>query len=64
MLNLDLIKHTRVYQEAKEEGKLEGKLEAKSEMISKLLAEDFTIQRVAELVDLDVEIVRKAAGMQ
>jgi len=68
MLNLDLIKHTRVYQEAKEEGKLEGrlegKLEAKSEMISKLLAENFTIQRVAELVDLDVEIVRKAAGMQ
>jgi predicted transposase YdaD len=55
MLNLDMIKHTRVYQEAKEEGRLEVML--------KLLAKGFTIEEVANLLDLDVKIVREAAGM-
>jgi predicted transposase YdaD len=56
MLNLDLIKHSRVYQEAKEEGRLEVML--------KLLAKGFTIQEVANLLDLDVETVRETAEMQ
>jgi predicted transposase/invertase (TIGR01784 family) len=72
MLSLDLIKHTRFYQEAKEEGRLEGILEAKEEgrlegrleVMSKLLAKGFTIQEVANLLDLDVETVREAAEMQ
>jgi len=63
MLNLDLIKHSRVYQEAKEEGKLEGKIEGKIEVVPNLLAKGFTIQEVANLLDLDVEIVREVAGM-
>jgi predicted transposase/invertase (TIGR01784 family) len=64
MLNLDLIKHSRVYQEAKEEGKLEGKLENRLETIVKLLVKGLTIQEVANLLDLDVETVKKAEEMQ
>jgi len=76
MLSLDLIKHTRFYQEAKEEGRLEGILEAKEEgrlegrlegkieVVPKLLAKGFTIQEVANLLVLDVETVREAAEMQ
>jgi len=76
MLSLDLIKHTRFYQEAKEEGRLEGILEAKEEgrlegrlearleAMSKLLVKGFTIQEVANLLDLDVETVRETAEMQ
>jgi len=64
MLNLDLIKHSRVYQEAKEEGKEEGKLEGRLETIAKLLAKGFTIEEVANLLDLDVETVKKAEEMQ
>jgi len=56
MLSLDLIKHTRFYQEAKEEGKIE--------VVPKLLAKGFTIQEVANLLDVDVETVREAAEMQ
>ena len=56
MLNLDLIKHTKVYQEAKEEGKLE--------LVPKLLEKGFSIQEVAELLELDIEIVRKAIQQQ
>jgi predicted transposase/invertase (TIGR01784 family) len=52
MLNLNLLKETKVYQEAKEEGKLE--------IVPKLLQKGFSIQEVAELLELDPEIVRKA----
>jgi predicted transposase/invertase (TIGR01784 family) len=64
MLNLNLLKETRVYQEAKEEGKIEGKEEGKEEkareIISKLLQKGFSIQEVAELLELDTETVRSA----
>ncbi|MGL5940169.1 MAG: Rpn family recombination-promoting nuclease/putative transposase [Waterburya sp.] len=56
MLNLNLLKETRVYQEAKEEGKEERSLE----IVPKLLQKGFSIQEVAELLELDPEIVRKA----
>lgn len=51
MLNLNLIRETKVYQEAKEEGKLE--------IVPELLELGFSIQEVAEILELDVEIVRK-----
>lgn len=51
MLNLNLIRQTKVYQEAKEEGKLE--------VVPKLLKRGFSIQEIAELLGVDVEAVRK-----
>ncbi len=61
MLNLDIIRGTRVYQEAEQEGRQKGKLEAKFEIVPKLLEKGLTIQEVSELLDLDIESVRKAA---
>lgn len=63
MLNLDSLKKSRIYQEAKEEGKQEGKqegvLEAKLEMIPMLLDLGLTIEQIAERLQLDVEVVRR-----
>lgn len=52
MLNLNLLKQTRVYQEAKEEAKLE--------LVTKLVQKGLSIQEIAELLELDVEIIRKS----
>ena len=35
MIDLQLLKHTRVYQEAKEEGKLESKLEILPKLVQR-----------------------------
>jgi len=59
MLNLNLLKQTRVYQEAKEEGKEEGKLETQLKMIPILLELGLTIQQIADRLELEVEEVRK-----
>ncbi|MEH2322058.1 MAG: Rpn family recombination-promoting nuclease/putative transposase [Nostoc sp.] len=55
MLNLNLLKETRVYQEAKAEGELETKLK----MIPILMELGLTIQQIAERLELEVEEVRK-----
>ncbi|NJN12857.1 MAG: Rpn family recombination-promoting nuclease/putative transposase [Richelia sp. RM2_1_2] len=55
MLNLDSLKTSRVYQEAKEEGSLETKLET----IPRLIRLGLTVEQIAESLDLDVETVRK-----
>lgn len=64
MLNLNLLKQTRVYQEAKEEVKEEVKeelkLELKLKLIPKLVQKGLSIQEIAELLELDVEIIRKS----
>lgn len=59
MLNLNLLKETRVYQEAKAEGKEEGKLETQLKMIPILLELGLTIQQIADRLELEVEEVRK-----
>jgi predicted transposase/invertase (TIGR01784 family) len=68
MLNLSLLKETRVYQEAKEEGKLEGilegKLEGKLEIVPKLRQKGLTIQEIADLLELDLETVRQVTQQQ
>ncbi|MDJ0616826.1 MAG: hypothetical protein QNJ63_08780 [Calothrix sp. MO_192.B10] len=55
MLNLDSLKKSRVYQEAKEEGSLQTKLE----MIPILKELGLTIEQIAERLKLDVETVRE-----
>jgi predicted transposase/invertase (TIGR01784 family) len=60
MLNLNLVKQTRVYQEAKEEVKEEAKEELKLELVPKLVQKGLSIQKIAELLELDVEILRKS----
>ena len=59
MLNLNLLKQTRVYQEAKAEGKEEGKLESKLEMVSKLVKKGMSVQEIADFLELDTETIRK-----
>lgn len=54
MLNLNLIRETKVYQEAKEEGKLE--------LVPKLIKKGLSIQEIAELLELDIENIRKYLG--
>ncbi|MFB2967346.1 hypothetical protein ACE1CD_00100 [Aerosakkonema sp. BLCC-F183] len=60
MLGLNLLRQTRVYQEAREEGIVEGKLQTKLEMIPLLLDLGLSIQEVAVRLQLDEEVVRKA----
>ncbi|MCL1465022.1 Rpn family recombination-promoting nuclease/putative transposase [Argonema galeatum] len=65
MLGLDLLRQTRVYQEAKEEGIEQGiergKLQTKLEMVPLLLELGLSIQEVSVRLQLDEETVRKAA---
>ncbi len=56
MLGLDLIKNTRVYQEAQEEGKLET--------LPRLLKMGLTLEQVSEALYLDIEVVKLAAPKQ
>ncbi len=60
MLNINLLKETRVYQEAAEE----GELKAKVKLVPKLLQKGLSIQEVADILELDIEEVRKAAQKQ
>jgi predicted transposase/invertase (TIGR01784 family) len=62
MLNLNLLKETRVYQEAKEEGEQEGELKAKLNILPKLVQRGLSIQEIAELLELDTETIRKVLG--
>ena len=57
MSMLDLIRHTKVYQEAYEEGKLQSKLE----MVPLLLKLGLSVQEVAVRLQLDAETVREVA---
>jgi len=57
---VDLIRHTRVYQEAFAEGERIGKLEA----VPYLLGLGLTVEELAEELGLDVEEVRQAAKQQ
>lgn len=71
MLSMELIKGTRVYEELKEEAREEVKQEVKEEvkqeareevkvsMVKKLLQRGMNTEEIAEILELDVEIVRK-----
>jgi predicted transposase/invertase (TIGR01784 family) len=66
MLSLELIRGTRFYQElkdeAKEEAKQEVKEEVKLEMVRKLLRRGMNVEDVADILDVNVEVVRKIAN--
>jgi len=50
MLNLNLFKQTRVYQEAKAEGKEEGEIKTKLKILQKLVQRGMSIQEIAEVL--------------
>jgi len=77
MLQVHDIRETRVYQEAKEEGIKEGiekgiekgvnqerqrQLQAKLQSIAKMAASMLTPEKIAEFLDLDIELVRNELG--
>jgi predicted transposase/invertase (TIGR01784 family) len=51
---------TRFYQEVKEELREEVKEETKLEIIPKLLSEGLTIEQIARIFELDIEVVKQA----
>lgn len=71
MLSMELIKGTKVYEELKEEAREEVKEEIKQKareevkeeikipMVKKLLKRGMNTEEIAEILELDVEIVRK-----
>jgi predicted transposase/invertase (TIGR01784 family) len=59
MLGLNDLKQTRFYQEAHDEGKLEGKLESKLELVPIMFQEGFTVEKIANLLQLDIKQVRE-----
>jgi predicted transposase/invertase (TIGR01784 family) len=59
MLNLQEIKQTRVYQDAKSEGIEEGKLEQKLEMIPLLQELGLSVEQIAERLEIEENLVRQ-----
>ena len=59
MLNLQEIKQTRVYQDAKLEGSQPGKLEQKLEMIPLLRELGLSIKQIAQRLEIEEKIVRE-----
>ncbi|NEO54856.1 MAG: hypothetical protein F6K54_18280 [Okeania sp. SIO3B5] len=64
MFSIDDLKKTRFAQElmaeSKAEGKIEGKIEGKLEVIPSLLRKGFSVEEIAEILELEVEQVRQA----
>ncbi|KJH73503.1 hypothetical protein [Aliterella atlantica] len=60
MLGLDIIRNTRVYQEAYAEGEQKAKLET----VPRLLKMELTVEQVAEALNLDIEVVQQAVPKQ
>ncbi|MFW6359774.1 MAG: Rpn family recombination-promoting nuclease/putative transposase [Chroococcales cyanobacterium] len=65
MLGLENIRQSRIAQEllaeGREEGREEGKLQAKLKTVPRLLERGFTVEEVAEILELEVEQVRQAS---
>ena len=60
MFGLTEWQQTRFYQEVKEELREEVKEETKLEIIPKLLSEGLTIEQIARIFELDIEVVKQA----
>jgi predicted transposase/invertase (TIGR01784 family) len=59
MLNLEEIRQTRVYQDAKLEGIEQGKLEQKIAMIPLLQELGLTIEQIAQRLEIEANLVRE-----
>ncbi|NER06697.1 MAG: flagellar assembly protein H, partial [Okeania sp. SIO3C4] len=60
MFGIDDLKKTHFAQELIAESKTEGKLEGKLEVIPSLLRKGFSVEEIAEILELEVEQVRQA----
>ncbi|ACK73195.1 conserved hypothetical protein [Gloeothece citriformis PCC 7424] len=62
MFGLDEFKKSRlyqdIYQEGEKEGKQEGKQETKLEMVDALFRRGFSVEDIADIVQLDIDTVR------
>ena len=61
MLGLSELKQTKVYQEALEEGEHRGEQKAKLEAIPRMLEFGLSLEQIAQLQDLPLEVVEQAA---
>jgi predicted transposase/invertase (TIGR01784 family) len=72
MLKLPELKKTKVYQEAleegreegRQEGREEGKLAAQLKILPKLLQRGDSLEEIADLLELEVEVVREMSQQQ
>ncbi len=72
MLGLDLIRNTRVYQEAFTEGEQQGRLAgerqgrlaAKLETVPSLIELGLSVEQIAQVLAIDIEVVRQALPKQ
>jgi predicted transposase/invertase (TIGR01784 family) len=66
MFELSDLKQTKVYQQALEEGRQqarqEAKIEGKLESVPRLLELGLTVEQIAKVFALDVEVVQKRAN--
>jgi predicted transposase/invertase (TIGR01784 family) len=60
MLQVQDIRETRVYQEAKEEGLQEGLEKGMAIAISRMAGKQMSTAQIAAILDLDEEVVRRA----
>ncbi|MDJ0556758.1 MAG: Rpn family recombination-promoting nuclease/putative transposase [Microcoleaceae cyanobacterium MO_207.B10] len=60
MFSIDDLKKTRFAQELMAESKAEGEIEGKLKVIPGLLKEGFSVEKIAEILELEVEQVRQA----
>jgi predicted transposase/invertase (TIGR01784 family) len=65
VFGLNELRQTRFYQEAKQEGRQEGiekgRLEVKLEAVPHLLVLEFTVEQIAQALNLQVEQVMQVA---
>ena len=63
MFSLNELKQTKVYQEALAEGEYRGELKAKLEAIPRMLEFGLSLEQIAQLQDLPLEVVQQAAQL-
>ena len=64
MFGLTEWQKTRFYQEIEEHTKVKVELETKLKTIPKLLNEGLTVEQIARILELDIEVVKQAIKKQ
>ncbi len=59
-----MIRNTRVYQEAFTEGEQQGRQAAKLETVPSLIELGLSVEQIAQVLAIDVEVVRQALPKQ